>query len=471
MKQTAFVLIICQSLLSACSTSTMAPGSEDSRPRAWLRDHANVDTTRVLRRDVVVKEDHYTLNDVADLLDDQLSIDSSIDWDGLAEIGITPDKKCAIQSGVVQAERFLSSALWHLAPQVDEIYPTYMLVDGQVIIGTNASLVRRLPQVNWPDRDGLHPHKLINKQTRKKLQAVLRYPNTSSSISLRSALIELSQKAKVQVDVDWASLNNAGIDQDMLVWNTLEYLTGEAQLEFLLRQASADLFDGDRPAYTIDGGIVRITTTNKQRKQSIQAIEYNVRDLLERTYGPTLQAMYEGDAFALERLRQHDLIWRVQWLLEIEPDFSKAWPYADEFYKMHESEREAMINRLTEHIQKPFEHSDFWLDHDWRIRFDGDVMTIYADAAGHSHVERVLRQQRRLRHERMLGFMREVEAARWLKKAVDLQRQGELETALDMANQAFNIDRGNSAAIVMRLVLKQAIKAEQDRPTKQDLLE
>lgn len=471
MKQIALLLIISQTMLCACTPSKLDAGSKDTRPRAWLRDHANQDTARVLELTVRVNENRYTLNDLADLLAEQLSVTTRFDWDGLMAVGITPEKSIPIAFGDVKAERLLSFALWHMAPEANDIYPTYMLVDGEVVVGTNASLVRMLPQVIWPHRDTPDLNTRKNEAARQLLLTTLKNPAPNSTLSFDQAIDYVRQETGVAIQADWQALELVGVNGDRLVFFSQSHLRAETLLRHSLEQVSDDSFDEDKLSYEIEEGVVRISTIAELREQSVKTVEYDVRDLLERTYGPTLRAMYEGDEFALERLRVHDLIWRVQWLLEIEPGFHKAWPDSDEFYAMHESERDEMIGRLTEVIQDRFENTNAWLDGEWWVRFDREKMIVRTDREGHAAIEKILIYERKRRRARMLDFMREVEAARWLKKAVQRQREGDLEAALQMAEQAFEIDRGNSAAIVMRLVLKQAIKAEQDGPPKRKLLE
>ena len=139
------VLLLVASLLVACSSG---PGVVvDDRPRAVEPLPANVELTRRLRLSVPIEAGVYMLDGIAAKLEREAGVAVRFDWDGLAEVGITPGTEVEVLDGAPPAERLLAMTLFEAAPQAGEVYPTYMLIDGTAVVGTNRSLVRLAPQV------------------------------------------------------------------------------------------------------------------------------------------------------------------------------------------------------------------------------------------------------------------------------------------------------------------------------------
>lgn len=185
---------------------------------------------------------------------------------------------------------------------------------------------------------------------------------------------------------------------------------------------------------------------------------YSVRDLLERPYGPALQTIYEDDPFALEMLSNYDLAWRV-WVIPQPPLFEPTYP--DEAKKLSRDlhgERMSRLLDLSDLFRSVVGDSGEWIDETSTIDELNSNFVIHTTKRNHRQIEQLLARMREADSGIHKRFMREVEAARLLRKAEELRRDGKPRAALDRVIDALLVDPHYLPAIAMREALETQIR-------------
>lgn len=104
-------------------------------------------------------------------------------------------------------------------------------------------------------------------------------PATFDQNKLRNVLEYIRNVADVDMNVDWAGLQNAGIEPDAMVTVNVQNTTAEKALRLVLSQVSAGN-KIDPLAYTIHEGIVEVGTTGSLKRKTLSTRAYDIRDLL-----------------------------------------------------------------------------------------------------------------------------------------------------------------------------------------------
>lgn len=409
---------------------------------------ANVEASRRLARDIRLEERAYSLGGFAELVQDKCGVEVRIDWSALKEAGVTRQTMIPVQAGQAPAHRALSMLLWFSAPDHPTLYPTYMIVDGVVAIGTSHSLVKQLPQVNWPDRDDPALASGKDEAVRLKLQTLVKLER--QNMSVEQVITAVRDATGAQIEADWRELEIVGIDRDSLVVVSIRHQTAEMLLQESLDQASSDSFGEDRARYLIHGGKVIVSTERIVYQKQISTRGYDISDLLAHPYGPTLASVYGDDPFALLLLRDYDLSWRARWLDHSHNRIDGM--DADELSAMSQYDRDYLQEELRSMIWA-LGRDDHWLDEEWQVTPMDDVLVVRTIGPVHREIEQLLGRLRDQRRATVLRFMRELEAARLLKQAEAARQAGDKARALGLVDRAHRVDPGNDVAWAMRRML------------------
>ena len=463
MKQTAFVLIICQGLLCACSQQTTEqpprrqdpyPGVPAYVPKSLEPLAPNVETARRLSLPVRFNEGRLTLEQFAELIKKQQDVDCWFDWPALYRVGVTRQTAVPFKVGHIDADRALAAMLWYCSPNNNAVYPTYMIVDGLVVVGTNQSLVQKLPQVNWPKREDPEHAEHVDLGVRIKLNDQLTH---QGSYGLDQIIAYIAESTGLKIRANWQALELVGIEQDSFVTIYYPYYTAGELLESVVEQVSRRQFDDDKAGFVIYKGEVRISTIRDLSSSALRTKTYHIDDLLMSPYGPALAGIYADDPFALDLLAEHNLAWQVRWLNREHRFGGREVLSREDVQGLPRYDREYAVDELRMMIEARSMNDDAinrWLDEDWTITHLDGTLTVRTMDAVHDDIEQLLGQLRETRRLTLLRFMRELEATRLIKQAEAAKRSGDREEAKAHLLRANQIDPGNAIVDAMLEVMR-----------------
>ncbi|MEM9019741.1 MAG: hypothetical protein AAGC44_04190 [Planctomycetota bacterium] len=416
------------------------------------RQGLNDEARRRLAAPVRFEAGPYTLADVARLVQRQTGVAVRFQWDALAGLGIDPAEPIAFASGTSPADRLLDTLLLELFPPTSPAtwvdYPTYLLVDGQVVIGTNRSLQPLTRAVDWPRPDGRRID--LDEAARRALQANV-VSVDEDQVSLRFAIEQLQQTTGVPIQMDWPGLEVVGIDQDSLVLIGVT-MRGDVYLDYILRMVSHEQFDGDKAGYTIRDGAVHVTTLNEMRDET-QARVYKVHDLVDRPFGPLLETVYADDELAIRLLRKYQFAWLVDLggtrIIDFDLDDALQGSTGQDLQALRTIERswseavharQEALEQIAQLIQDTTGVIDDWLDGAATVRELDGALIITADRKTHEEIEVLLEDLHEQQVARVHDFMRDLDVARLLGESETLRAEGDYRAALVLTEAAITVD-------------------------------
>lgn len=421
----------------------------------------NLEAMRRLSYGITLEEKDYTLQALAERIKQRVEIEIAFDWDGLEKVGVTRRTTIPTRAGSTTAERALTMMLWHSSPENKEHYPTYMLVDGVVVVGTNRSLVKILPQVNWPARDGQ------TSDVAKDETAEIKLVNTTiklenDNLSLDQVLTLAQERTGLEFVINWTAMELVGVDKDSLVTISLEHLPIDSLLELTMDQVSHDNFNEDKVNYQIHDGQVIVSTLRDIYLQTIVTRTYPIDDLTRQPFGPTLAALYEDDPLALKLLRSYGLEWHARWPKSVKSQFKYSEITPTELAAITQRDRGNIAEEIGE-MAGSIAYAEPWIDSNWSVHAIGDVLHVKAAGEVHREIEQMLSRLRENRRWTILRFVRELEATRLLKQAEQARQAGELKRAKALIDKAHHLDPGNDVAWSLLQLLKE--QADPDPPS------
>ena len=150
---------------------------------------------------------------------------------------------------------------------------------------------------NWPDLSTLRDNELKNSSASKEDQAVQalldhRLPTVQlPQVPLADAIDFLRDITSANILVNWKALEADGIDKQTQVTATLHDVKFSKVLDIILQQAG-----GGKLAYTIDEGVITISTADELNKAVLTRV-YDITDLLiNPNFDPTIQNVASGSA-------------------------------------------------------------------------------------------------------------------------------------------------------------------------------
>jgi general secretion pathway protein D len=157
--------------------------------------------------------------------------------------------------------------------------------------------IYRFPE-NWPDVSTLRDNELKNSNTSKEDQAVQalldhRLPTVQlPQVPLADAIDFLRDITSANILVNWKALEADGIDkQSTQVTVTLHDVKFSKVLDIILQEAG-----GGKLAYTIDEGVITISTADELNKAVVTRV-YDITDLLiNPNFDPKIQSITGGSA-------------------------------------------------------------------------------------------------------------------------------------------------------------------------------
>ena len=202
---------------TACTQRPPATTELETKPETYPFERlpANREATRRLAMQVRLTEGAYTLPQVAAMIERDAGLSVRFDWDGLEHVGLTPASTIEIKAGEVETERLLSMVLLNMVPKPGEEYPTFMLVNGVAVVGTNVSLVQKLPQVDWPQRDKPGPPPTASEQALRALERLVTLK--SEGVELHLLFQFARDTSDLKIAVDWEALNKVGVTKETKV--------------------------------------------------------------------------------------------------------------------------------------------------------------------------------------------------------------------------------------------------------------
>jgi len=426
-------------LLPAVPTLSQADADApvDERPFALEPLPANEEAARRLRGRVTLELGRKTLPEVAAMLEREVGVTVRFDWDGLEEVGVTPESSADFMPGDTEAGRMLSMVLLEVAPVGARggVYPTYMLVDGVVVIGTNRSLVRRLPQVTWPDQE--ERARPVGKDALAARQLERLVTVNFEDAGLGNLIEYLRDATGANIVVNWQALELVGIDRDTLCTCTLSRVPAGQLLALVLDQVGAENFDDDKPGYTIADGVVYISTLDDLKENTTVAI-YDIRFIQDWLTRRELRAVYQDDALAMELLTLD---------MQTRQGGDVSWMEA--------------VDQVVELVQDTVGDPDEWLDEESTIRELNGNLIIKTTPENHRQVQDYLDMFIAHNRRAQVAFVRELEVVRLLRRAEALRETGDHAEALALVEGALTVDPLHEPARALRLVLEQTLERQE----------
>ena len=442
---------------------------------SYTQPEVNDTARRRLAAPVRLDAGSATLVDVARLIQRQTGVPVRFQWDGLAELGVGPDEVIEFEPGTLPADRLLATLLLEIAPPKApsswEVYATYLLVDGTAVVGTNRSLKPLAAAVDWPGGETMAIDE--DEAVRRMLRDTI-ITTDEQNISLAVAVQMVREATELSVVVNWPALDIVGVDRDALVFPA-NASRADHFLHNAMRQVGADTFDEDQPGYTIAEGAVVITTLGEMKSRAETRV-YDVRDLVDRPFGPLLETAYADDEFALALLRKYELAWfvdlgRIKAYIEFNDgyrNFDVVGPNVntrpDDFHWPDPiNDRAEVLEQVAQLIQDTTGDVDDWLDEQATLRELNGLFIIKATEQTHEEIAVLLDRLRETRGARVYQFMRDLDVARLLMQAEALRAGGDYEGALEVAEAAVAVDPASIPARGLRDVLADTIARNRAR--------
>jgi general secretion pathway protein D len=156
--------------------------------------------------------------------------------------------------------------------------------------------IYRFPE-NWPDISTLRDNEVKNSSTSKEDQAVQalldhRLPTVQlPQVPLADAIDFLRDITTANILVNWKALEADGIDKQTQVTATLHDVKFSKVLDVILQEAG-----GGKLAYTIDEGVITISTADELNKAVVTRV-YDITDLLiNPNFNPIITNISGGSA-------------------------------------------------------------------------------------------------------------------------------------------------------------------------------
>jgi general secretion pathway protein D len=156
--------------------------------------------------------------------------------------------------------------------------------------------IYRFPE-NWPDISTLRDNELKNSNVSKEDQLVQaqldrRLPSVGlSQVALADAMQFLRDLTDANILVNWKALEQEGIGKDTQVTANLHDVKFSKVLDIILQEAG-----GGKLAYTIDEGVITISTADELNKSVVTRV-YDVTDLLiNPNFDSNIQNLSSGGA-------------------------------------------------------------------------------------------------------------------------------------------------------------------------------
>lgn len=317
-------------------------------------------------------------------------------------------------------------------------------------------------------------------------------PLDLSSMGLEDAIRLLAKAAGKDVIVNWPALELVGIDQDSLV----TYQSGERpvaqHLEAILEMVSADAFDDDRLGFSVERGVVRVTTL-RELKQSVVGRSYNIRPLLIEPYRPVgmffsedafedavaFHAWARGerrypmtDALMLAIYKQH-VAKMQQEIDKLDPGQAvEPQPLFEQrggLFGAADSRRAEpgeyllpAIEELTELIQSTTAEQDAWLDEESTLEVNGDQLIIKTYPAAHAQIKSLLDMLYQAEVKKQADLLKDAYAMQLLAEANEHLRGEAYAVARAFVEKALKIKPDHVPARAM-LQLLEALEPAGDR--------
>ena len=222
-----------------------------------------------------------SLSTALGLLSELGGVQITVDWESLADIGVTEDSVVLLRADGQTTQRILELLLAQASPKGK---PISWRLDGNLIrISTRAVIVR----ANSAPRPA--------KRRPNPLTTPLSL--TFDQIPLEDALDAVAQTAGVSMHVSWRALLLSGVDQLTPVTVTVEGMTMRVMLDLIVEDVSADLDKFAAVYWYVEDGIIRVTTGRVMNEKLIVRT-YHIGDMLMEApdfIGPRIDMSYVTD--------------------------------------------------------------------------------------------------------------------------------------------------------------------------------
>lgn len=332
-----------------------------------------------------------------------------------------------------------------------------------------ANAVTSPPPILLLDDSDLARQMQMNQAVERALQRQISL--SSNAYSLDQIIDFIREVTGVNIAVNWPALELVEIDQDSLVDLQLLNVSASKLLELTLEQVSADAFDDDKASYSIQDGMIKVSTIRDLQTDTIIGI-YDVgwyilpRDGMQRwLYRDEPRAA----AIAMHLIRRRDLIQQVQPppfdLNDALSSTSSGGPPSprpgggvqDKPAAVVPHDHPDAINRriddLLELIQFSTGNPDEWLDEESTITAINHQFIIRTTYKNHRAIQQLLTKLYGTQREAFQENARLIEVYLLLDDAEQYRLKQQYGPALLSVEKALRVDPANNEALALRKTL------------------
>ena len=282
---------------------------------------------------------------------------------------------------------------------------------------------------------------------------------STQNITLGAVVDFVRTNAEVNLVANWPVLELVGIDKNQKITLHTKSVPARTLLELAIEQANADVFDDDRAALSLDGGIVRISTIRKLNQNTLTRI-YDI-GWFTKPNNALAQQLYRDHPEAAKLLR---------YVRRPRNPLSQQLEDGGVFCAMCHSVTkpdgtidchsfQARVDQLIDLIQSAVGDPDEWLDQESTIRDLDRQFIIKTTQANHDAILTLMRTMRLAQVKAFEAQARDIEAALLLKQAEIHRLKQEDKAALGLIDRALHVSPRHPEALALRSIVVEAASA------------
>lgn len=322
---------------------------------------------------------------------------------------------------------------------------------------TEPAFAFRVPVIRLLD-EGDAERRANNLAALQKLEAVVSIPR--GTVTFKAVLDRIRDTTGLKVTVNWDALDLVAIKQDTPLLLDISHLSADYLLRLTLDYVSSDAFDDDKAGFSIDDGIVLISTRRDLKSETRTGI-YDIawyivpHDQMQRW-------LYRKDPRAKQlaeiNLQRNGLLDRIKPpAFDLNDALSGASSGSapqrhgnKKALNVFTGPEEELVNlrldELTELIQTSVGDPDEWLDEESTITAIKDRLVIKTTRENHTETEALLTGLYRSQAEQFLHQARLIEVYLLLDEAETYRLKQRYPQALSLVKKALRVDPGNAEA-------------------------
>ncbi|MEO0477344.1 MAG: hypothetical protein AAF085_15455, partial [Planctomycetota bacterium] len=282
-------------------------------------------------------------------------------------------------------------------------------------------------------------------------------------IGLGTVIETIRNETRANIVVNWPALELVGVDEDTPITFNLKDVGADQILTIALRQASADAFDDDKASFSVEEGLVNISTIRELRSKT-ETRAYDVSWFVDVRLIMSEQLYKRHRRSGWLRGRMKESGERIHIDADDLADWSFFVPGGSSIYDKDGGETSISFQersgQLMELIQVNVGDQDAWLDQDhWSIYELGDQLVIKTTPQNHDEIKALFQSIRKAQLREFEQQARTLEVVALLRQAEEYRLKQDYRNALEKIDHALRVDPNNLEA----RILKKIVDASQSR--------